>query len=98
MLTIAIDYDNTWTAAPDLFRDFACSIKALGGRAIIATNRGPDWIVGEVAGLPVVYANGRPKRTACREAGYRVDVWVDDLPHLVDLGAGHPLAASLGLP
>lgn len=84
---LAIDYDGTWTADPSLFAILARKAQAGGWRVIVATNRRPSDQVGDVSGLEVVYASGKPKRQAVFEQlGVAVDVWVDDMPVLVDFG------------
>ena len=44
--------------------------------------------------LPVVYASGVAKKTACAKAGYKVDIWIEDNPASVEL----PLVYSGDLP
>lgn len=37
--------------------------------------------------LPVVFCGSSPKRQACKEAGYLVDVWIDDMPETIGTAA-----------
>jgi NAD-dependent SIR2 family protein deacetylase len=93
-MTIAIDFDNTWTADPALFGALALmAVSPIGAhQVIIATSRHPEnspitqeerdryrlyhWI-------PVVYCHGTYKQTACEKAGYKVDIWIDDVPGMI---------------
>lgn len=88
-MIIAIDYDETWTAFPGLWRDFVASCRQRGITVIIVTNRSMDMHIGDPGKFgveAVVYANGRPKREAAHLHDFNVDIWIDDLPHLVDFG------------
>jgi NAD-dependent SIR2 family protein deacetylase len=92
-MTLAIDFDNTWTADPVLFSALALLAQPLGThKVIIATSRHPEnspitqeerdrhrllhWI-------PVIYCHGTYKQTACEKAGYKVDIWIDDCPGMI---------------
>jgi hypothetical protein len=92
-MTIAIDFDHTWTSDGALFSAIALLAEPLGNhKVIIATSRHPEnspitqeerdrfrllhWI-------PVVYCHGTYKETACRNAGYEVDIWIDDQPGMI---------------
>lgn len=86
MRTLAVDYDGTWTADPELFANLADIAVLRGWRVFIVTNRRAADPVGPVDGLPVVYCAGAPKRDACAALGVFPDVWVDDMPVLVDHG------------
>lgn len=33
--------------------------------------------------IPVVYCHGTYKQTACERAGYKVDIWIDDVPGMI---------------
>lgn len=85
-MMFAFDYDGTWSNDPALFAHFAHAADLRGHRSIIVTNRSPSEPI-NVPEMVVVYASGRPKREAAKAAGFTVDVWVDDMPTLVDWGA-----------
>jgi glycine cleavage system regulatory protein len=95
-MTIAIDFDHTWTADPKLFEwiHAIATTGVLGQKhtVIIATSRCPnnspitqlERDMNRVPeGLPVVYCHGTYKQTACERAGYHVDIWVDDMPGMI---------------
>ncbi len=81
-MTIAIDYDKTWTADPDLWNTFTKLAKSRGHQVIIATSRvAPDADGNpEFKTLPVLFCGKEFKEVFCREAGYEVDIWIDDMP------------------
>lgn len=86
MRTLAIDYDATWTADVELFAWLARKAQQGLWQVIIVTNRAAHDPVGDVAGLRVIYCAGAPKRAACAAVGLYPDVWVDDMPVLIDFG------------
>lgn len=85
-LTIAIDFDDTWTADMLSFLHLAFFLKGRGHTVIIATARAPgagnvDRVDMQVPpDIPRVYCDGQPKGRKCQEAGYNVDIWIDDCP------------------
>ena len=90
-MTIAIDIDNTWTEDPILWRAFSENARAAGHTIIIATARKPSDTddfprLGLLDWMPVVFSSGNFKRSATEKAGYKVDIWIDDSPSMVDGG------------
>lgn len=86
-MTIALDYDGTWTADPELWHDFTRKAIDRGHTVIIVTGRTyrhedllqqrlPKWI-------PIVYAGTRLKEKAAQASGYNVDIWIDDNPGMI---------------
>jgi hypothetical protein len=94
-MLIAIDYDDTFTADPELFKMFVELGKARGHSFVCVTARrdgpcefrGPhrgDQVREAMKGLmPIVFAKHDYKHEAAVKAGYYVDVWVDDHPEWV---------------
>lgn len=85
--TIAIDYDGTWTADPALWRSFVASAEARGHRVIIVTGR-HGWTDDMTRGgippsVPIHYTAGALKETALRQQGITVDIWIDDMPGMI---------------
>jgi hypothetical protein len=88
---ISIDFDGTWTRDPPAWRAFAKMLDRRGHTVIVTTNRYdvPFFsgqvrrAVGTSAVREVIFAGAKPKRQAARERGYKVDVWVDDIPEMV---------------
>lgn len=81
-MLIAIDYDNTWTRAPGFWAIFAGNCRTQGHQLICVTGRSPSQPV--PLQMPVVYAHNEFKRTAAERAGYKVDIWIDDMPGVIE--------------
>jgi hypothetical protein len=85
-LIVAIDFDSTFSADPELFRAFVGLLKARGHTPIMVTGRpekygmdeAPKALVGDL--MPIIFAGGEWKADVARVRGYEVDIWVDDNP------------------
>jgi HK97 family phage prohead protease len=88
-LTISIDYDRTFTAAPGLWRSFVADATARGNRVVCISRRDDTednrqelriaFADLEVSGVILCGSDTR-KRAAAQAAGVEVDVWIDDYP------------------
>ena len=88
-LTISIDYDRTFTAAPGLWRSFIVDATGRGNRVVCISRREDNeanrdelrLAFGDLdlAGL-LLCGTGTQKRAAAAAAGLEVDVWIDDYP------------------
>lgn len=90
-MLISLDFDGTFTLATQVWFNFVreCQIRdheiitvthrrdTIANRQVIA-DAGVDW--------PVIFAYDKPKKFAAIEAGYAVDVWIDDAPHGIGVG------------
>lgn len=84
-LTIAVDYDGTFTEDPEMWLDFISLAKKSGHRVICITMRYPQeggpveaqlgWCVDEI-----YYTRRRAKIDYCRLNEIHVDIWIDDNP------------------
>lgn len=81
---IAIDYDDTytsdsimWDQVIDLFRSRGHSVICVTGR-----NGGMYDAISDLM-IPIVYAGSQYKRKAAERAGYKVDIWIDDIPEMI---------------
>lgn len=102
-LTISLDYDQTFTAAPGLWRSFIADATARGSRVICITRRedtvenrdavqaGFGDAFNALGGL-VLCGPDAQKRDAAEAAGLTVDIWIDDNPETIP-GAPEPRAA-----
>lgn len=93
-LTISLDFDETFTAAPGLWRSFITDAKARGHRVVCVTRREdtPDNqealrlafgdLFPELAAA-ILCGPGKQKRAAAADAGLSVDIWIDDKPETV---------------
>jgi hypothetical protein len=76
-MNIALDWDGTYTADPELWDAFAKLAASRGHRVTVVTLR--DSLLEQVSTeLPVVYCS----RTAKRKH-FRADVWIDDSPQWI---------------
>ena len=86
-MTIAIDFDNTWTADVALWRAFAADAKKRGHDVIIVTARScytddmDRYFAWEV---PSYFTNGELKRHYMEALDIAVDVWIDDVPGSIE--------------
>lgn len=89
-MLIAIDYDGTWTRAPEFFRAMVLKGARYGLSFVMVTGRSDSgrWgrevrdDVGDL--MPIVFADNGWKKAAALRAGYEVDVWIDDKPEGID--------------
>lgn len=86
-MTISIDLDRTWTADPKAWLDWYNSFTRRGHRIIMITGR-DSWSSDMdrhliPRGMPILFCGARPKRAVAEEAGFDVDVWIDDTPESI---------------
>lgn len=83
-MIVALDYDRTYTADPDLWLLFIQSATARGHTVYCATQRAESDPVDEALAIAVegrvVYTNRKAKRWLMEARGIAVDVWIDDSP------------------
>lgn len=86
-MIIAIDYDNTYAADPNTFNKIIEVFQVAGHTVICVTGRSDNMgesvknSIGKL--IPVVFAGLLYKREAALKHGYKVDVWIDDMPEMV---------------
>lgn len=90
-LTIAIDFDKTWTADPALWSGFAETAFARGHEVIIVTRRSEipfdelkANLVNRRLAEEYVTCDMAFKRETMESLGYTVDIWVDDEPGTIE--------------
>jgi hypothetical protein len=88
--TYSVDFDGTYTSDPEAFDAFVALLRSRGHTVIMTTQRCErfrfdiETRVGDLAKFDaLVFASGQTKEQAAREAGYAVDVWIDDAPYSV---------------
>jgi len=86
-MLIALDYDGTYTADPRMWRTFCTMAQSLGHSFVCVTGRAvpPDFTRDPPLpqGMPIVCAPEGYKRNAALRAGFKVDVWIDDIPEMI---------------
>jgi hypothetical protein len=85
-LTIAIDYDETYTAMPDIWDLFMRRCKIAGHRVLVVTMRNEATSGAEVKQAighkadDILFTDYKAKEPVVRAAGYKVSIWCDDQP------------------
>ena len=87
-MTVAIDYDDTWTADAKLWTAFYWMAKAAGHDVIVVSGR-PQSQCPDRKLLPacaeVICTGGEPKRKFVESSGLvKVDIWIDDRPGSIE--------------
>jgi hypothetical protein len=91
-MIIALDYDGTYNAAPELWDEFISIAERRGHRVLLVTARHDTEENREdcrVRCLPRhshYFTNHASKRWHMSQLGIKVDVWVDDMPESVGGG------------
>lgn len=89
-MTIAIDFDGTWTLDPWFWSNFADSCFDVGHQLFLVTRRRPDEPIDRIANYlhhtPVqfIYCSGEFKRVHCESVGIKIDIWIDDEPGTIE--------------
>ena len=84
---IAIDYDHTFTADPVMFKAIISLMQSREHLVIIATGRkGHTEDMARIPipdGVGIVFCGNEYKSIACEKQGYKVDIWIDDMPQMI---------------
>lgn len=88
-LTIGLDYDHTFTADPDLWRQFISDAQRRGHTVVCVTGRRepPDFSRDPRMPDSVPFACVGPdvlKRHAAAKLGYHIHIWIDDMPGVIE--------------
>lgn len=85
-MTIAIDYDRTFTEDPFLWDMFAAMCLHRGHKVYIVTMRHKHEVLEfeTPRGVPVIFTGRAMKERHCIEVhGVKIDVWCDDMPCMI---------------
>lgn len=94
-LNIALDFDDTFTADPELWRKFVLSAEEAGHTVWMVTARRDTAdnrdIISKALGnledyVQVIFANLKSKMDHCDSIGLKINIWIDDSPHAVVFG------------
>lgn len=89
-MLFGLDFDNTISSAPDLFRGFIDLCEKYGHSCVIITMRednpeNKEKILNTInRDIRIIFCNHTFKRKVAVHQGVHIDVWVDDLPSGVD--------------
>lgn len=88
-LRIGLDFDDTYTAAPELWDLFIQLAKAKGHEVRFVTYRpafGWNSDIDAAAaknGIAAVFTAGAQKGPHCAAIGWPVSIWIDDMPEAI---------------
>lgn len=87
-MKIALDYDNTYTAAPEMWTRVVETMHAFGHTVYVVTARDERYdnttgLIELATRLPVIYCRGVAKRWFCHHFGPDIDIWIDDKPESI---------------
>lgn len=88
-MNIALDYDDTYTAAPEIFDQVVKLFKAAGHDIRFVTIRSPECNNRDIfraateLEIPVVFTSAKQKAHVCVDVAFPVDIWIDDQPDLI---------------
>lgn len=81
---IAIDYDNTYSADPELFDVFIAEAKKRKHLVICVTFRDKEKHGAvDIKGVEVFYTSGMKKREYMKAQELEPSIWIDDMPQLI---------------
>jgi len=92
MKHIAIDFDETFTADPELWQNFIRDAHARGHRVYCVTCRRDTPENREIVRIPDLpayrhyFTSLAPKRWFMEQRGIQIDIWIDDQPECVREG------------
>lgn len=88
-MKIALDYDNTYTAAPALWENFVeeavkskHAVRIITYRSVGADNEKLIEAAKKL-GVKVMFTAGTAKRKYCIDKGWEPDIWIDDKPESI---------------
>lgn len=88
-LTFALDFDDTFTADPELWAAFIRQAKDRGHHFFCVTARRQSESNVDLINaafdqwqcqMPIIFCNLHSKVTTMEKRGIRVDIWIDDAP------------------
>jgi len=84
-MNIGIDYDETFTSNPEMFREIIRIFSEYGHNCYIVTARSEERCekIEEEAGIQVISTGQKAKAKACFNECIDIDIWIDDFPFSV---------------
>lgn len=85
-MRFALDFDGTYTAAPELWDRFIADARGQGHQVWIVTARrdtDENRELVKVDGCFTVFTNLVSKLRHCEQRGLKIDVWIDDDPRVI---------------
>ena len=84
-MLIALDYDGTYTADPQLFDNFARMAMQRGHDVVCVTMHYEHEVIPApfIEGVGIIYTGRKSKMKFMADKGIQVNVWIDDMPHMI---------------
>jgi len=82
-MIIAIDYDGTYTADPEMWQAIVLMMRRCGHEVICATMRYEHEPVNPAPPCMVWYTGRKAKAKFLAGLGIRPDIWIDDDPRFI---------------
>lgn len=84
-MNIALDYDDTYTVDPELWKVFIENARKRGHKVYIVTMRmkftaDMDHLLKVFKYSELVFCGTNIKKVVCENKGIHIDVWIDDQP------------------
>jgi hypothetical protein len=90
--TIAMDFDDTFTADPELWSAFIVTAQDRGHRVLCVTARRDtdenrqiltEYFEQHGVDVPIIFCNLASKLHSMERRGTKVDIWIDDSPYAI---------------
>lgn len=90
-MLISLDYDDTFTADPEFWWTFVEIAEQRGHKVMCITARpfceaNKRELERALPNIPILFCAMKPKRIVAADAGYEIDVWIDDTPEAISYG------------
>ncbi len=93
-MLIGLDFDGTFTRDPEGWISFVQLMKARGHSFVCVTQRPAIGLmasevvetlsVSDGPIMPTVFAGNEWKRVGAENLGFKIDVWIDDTPSMIE--------------
>lgn len=95
VLSIALDFDGTFTADPLFWYDFIVDAQAAGHLVRVVTYRNAqhdrhaamDFLENDL-NVHTVFTDGTAKKKYCSDHNIHIDIWIDDRPETITQSMG----------
>jgi len=82
-MSIALDYDGTYTRNPQFWDTFINLCRNFMIDVRIVTARYDKYSLEHPIMIPIIYTNMKSKREHCDLIGWQPDIWIDDSPEFI---------------
>jgi len=93
MKVVALDYDDTYTLAPELWVGLIRIMVGYGWKVVIVIYRDSSSFSDMDLNIPhvsdYIFTSGRAKQKHCEDNGLKIDIWIDDNPEAICFDYGN---------